>query len=131
MTGKARIKRYALELLKMSVEEGRLIPERVEAVLNALDKAPPRNHLAILRAYAKRVEREIARSQAVIEFAGGLEDDDVARLMTAFSERYGRPVEPVKRPNPDLIAGLRIRVDCDLYEISVASRLRSLSRSVA
>lgn len=131
MTGKERIKRYSLELLKMSLEDGRLSPERVEAVLDTLDKKPPRNHLAILRAYAQRVEREIARGQAIIEYAGGLEDAAVERLATVFSERYGRQIQPVKRPNPDLIAGLRIRIDCDVYESSVASRLASLSRSVA
>ena len=131
MTVKDRIKRYSRELLDMSLADGRIDSERVEAVLNTLDKAPPRNYLAILRAYARRVEREIARSQAVIEYAGALDDADVEKLATVFSKRYSRDIQPVKRPNPELIAGLRVRIDCDVYENSIASRLRSLSRDAA
>ena len=131
MTAKDRIKRYSRELLEMSLADGRIDSERVEAVLNALDKAPPRNYLAILRAYARRVKREIARSQAVIEYAGALDDADVDQIMAAFSQSYGRDIQPVKRPNPDLIAGLRISIDCDVYENSITSRLRTLARGAA
>ncbi len=131
MTGKERIKRYARELLHLSLENGRLEPGRIEAVLNTLDRNPPRHHLKILRAYRKRVEQELARSRAIIEYAGGLEDAAVDRIVAVFSERYGRPVTPVKQPNPDLIAGIRIRIDCDVYENSVAFHLQALSRSVA
>ncbi len=131
MTGKERIKRYARELLNMSLDDGRVDPERVEAVLATLEKAPPRNYLSILRAYAKRVARELARGQAVIEYAGGLEDSAAEALAASFSRHYGRAITPIKRPNPDLIAGLRIRVDCDVYEHAVASRLHSLARDVA
>ncbi len=131
MTRKDRIKRYSRELLALSLQDGQLEAERVEAVLNALERTPPRNYLSIMRAYRKRVEKEIARSRALIEFAGGLEDSEVDRIIAVFSERYNRRITPVTRPNPELIAGLRIRIDCDVYENSVASHLRALSRAVA
>ena len=129
MTGKERIKRYSRELLQISLQDGQLDSERVEAVLNTLERSRPRKYLSILRAYLKRVKREIARSSAIIEFAGGLEDDEVDRLVSVFSDRYGRPITPVTRPNPDLIAGIRVRIDCDVYDNSIASRLEALSRA--
>jgi F-type H+-transporting ATPase subunit delta len=46
-----------------------------------------------------------------------------------FTQKYQRPIAASARPDPALIAGLRIRVGDDVYESSVAGQLAALASS--
>jgi F-type H+-transporting ATPase subunit delta len=45
----------------------------------------------------------------------------------AMTQRYKRVITASAKPNPALLAGLRVRVGSDLYESSVAAQLAALS----
>ena len=131
MTQDKQIKEFAKQLLKMSLEGGDVSAERVDGVLKALDKNPPRHHIALLKAYLKLVQREVAKSTAVISHAGALSSEATASISKQLSEKYGRSISTVTREDPSLIAGLRVVVDCDVYDSSVASALSSLQSSLS
>ena len=44
-----------------------------------------------------------------------------------MTQRYKRVITAAARPNPALLAGLRVRVGSDVYESSVAAQLAALS----
>jgi len=48
----------------------------------------------------------------------------------AMSQRYKRVVTASAKPNPSLLAGLRVRVGSDVYESTVAGQLATLSSAV-
>ncbi len=127
MRGNKQSQQLARQLFRLSMAERQLSPERVTGVLQYLDKHPPARPLPVLQAYHRLISLEVARSRAVVEHAGPIADSLLQSIESAMSKRYGRPVTTVTKPNPDLLAGVRVRVGDDVYESSVAGQLASLS----
>jgi F-type H+-transporting ATPase subunit delta len=96
-------------------------------VLAYLAQHPPRQPLAVLRHYHRLVAGQLARNRALVEHGGPVDDGLLRAIEAAFTRKYQRPVAATARPNPDLIAGLRVRVGDDVYEASVAGQLAVLS----
>ena len=132
MTASAQTKAFAKSLLSICLENGSLSDERVSAVLAALEKNPPRHYVATLKAFLRLVEAEVAKRTASVEFAGPeLSSAAAESIRASLSAAYGRPVEVQARRNEDLIAGLRVRIGCDVYDASVAGTLNQLQESLS
>jgi F-type H+-transporting ATPase subunit delta len=84
----------------------------------------------VVKAYQRLIAAEFARGQAVVEHAGSVSDATIASIAAGMTKKYGRKVSAVARPNPALLAGLRVRVGDDTYESSVAGQLASLAAAV-
>jgi len=123
-------KLLAKQLFKLSLVDGTVSPERVAGVLGWVEKTSPRHPVAVLRAYHRRIATELAKSRALVEHAGPVADPTLRLIEGAMSQKYRRPVTAVARPNPALLAGLRVRVGSDLYESSVAGQLATLAAAV-
>jgi len=111
--------------------DGRIDPERVSAILQALAKSPPRDHRAVLRAFHHAVARELSRSEAVIEYAGDLSSEALAAIGATLEKHYGRSLTLRPRPSPALLAGFRARVGDDLWDVSAAGRLARLGTALS
>lgn len=120
----------ARQLAQLSVVDGVVSPERVAGVLEYLEKHRPANPVQVLKAYHRLIAAEIARSRAVVEHAGAVDDQVLRSIEQAMSRRYGRPITATARPNDTLIAGLRVRVADDVYEASISSQLAALANAV-
>ncbi|MBK1879507.1 F0F1 ATP synthase subunit delta [Pelagicoccus mobilis] len=131
MTRDKQISNYAKGLLKVSLEDGQFSEERAAAVLQALEKNPPRNYASVLKEYLKLVQREVANSTAAVEHAGELSASALEAIKAKFTAHYGRPITVTASQNDDLIAGLRVRVGCDVYDSSVAGALKELEASLS
>lgn len=132
MASPKAIRRDARALYKLSLgADGRLDATRVTAILAALDATPPASYLNLLRAYQRLVQAEISRGEARIEHAGPIAPEAAAAIAAGFAKRYKRPVAPVTVPNNSLIAGLRVRVGDDLYDMSVAGALAAVAEASA
>jgi F-type H+-transporting ATPase subunit delta len=129
MSAQKQIQKLARQLYKMSFVEGRLSSERVEGVLQYLEKHDPRHPLAVLKAYHRLIAGEVARNQAVVEHAGEVSAQTLQTIASALARTYRRPITASSKPNPALLAGLRVRVGDDVYESSVAGHLRELGAS--
>lgn len=127
MRADKKTKALAKQLFKLSVVNGVVSPEQVTGVLGYLEKNAPRNGLAVLKLYHRAIATELAKSQALVEHAGPVTDASLRQIEGAMTQKYKRPVTATAKPNPALLAGLRIRVGSDLYESSVAGQLATLS----
>ncbi len=123
-------KDFAKKLTQLSVEDGLVSPEKVDAVLGALTEKPPRRLKALLKQYLHCIKQEIRKSQAVVEHSGEIGEETLQDLQTRLSTRYGRTISVSARENRDLIAGLRVSVADDVYDVSLAGQLESLARDV-
>jgi len=108
-----------------------LSTERVDGVLAALDKNPPRNHVAVLKSYLKLVEREVAKSSAVVSHAGSLSESTVDAIRSQLSAKYGRTISARTEQDDSLIAGVKVVVDCDVYDASASAALKELETSLS
>ena len=130
MAAAKQTKLLAKQLFKLSVVDGEVSADRVAGVLGWIEKHQPRHPLALLQHYHRLVANEIAKSRAVVEHAGAVNQATLQSIADAMSKKYNRRVTSVAKPNPALLAGLRVRVGSDVYESSVAGQLASLSASV-
>ncbi|MBI5382770.1 MAG: F0F1 ATP synthase subunit delta [Opitutae bacterium] len=120
----------ARRLFKLSFADGVLSPELVNGVLEYVAKHAPANPVMVLKAYHRLVATELSRSRALVEHAGSVEASVLRSIAAAMTKKYGRPITAESRPNPALIAGLRVRVGDDVYESSVAAQLATLAAGV-
>jgi F-type H+-transporting ATPase subunit delta len=133
MASQKTIRRNARALFKMSFDPatGQLSGERISGILKALEGHQPPSYESLLRAYHRFISAEVARGQARIEHAGPITQEDVSSITASLSKRYGRPITAITTPNPELIAGLRIRVGDDVHDLSVAGTLAAISAAAA
>jgi len=127
MAADKQTKLLAKQLFKLSLVNGVVSPEQVAGVLGWVEKTSPHRPVALLKAYHHRIALELAKSRAEVEHAGPVSDSTLKLIEGAMSQRYKRVVSASAKPNPRLLAGLRVRVGSDVYESSVAGQLAKLS----
>ncbi len=127
MRADKKTKALAKQLFKLSLVNGVVSPEQVTGVLGYIEKNVPRHALALLQLYQRAIATELAKSSAVVEHAGPISDTTLKSIEAAMSKKYSRPVVATAKPNPKLLAGLRVRVGSDVYESTVAGQLATLS----
>ena len=129
-SGKKQVQLLARQFFKLSIVDGTLSADRVAGVLEYIEKHRPANTLAVLKAYQRLVAAEFARGQAVVEHAGAVSDATLAAIAATMTRKYSRAVSATSKPNPSLLAGLRVRVGDDTYESSVAGQLATLAAAL-
>ena len=127
MRASKQSQQFARQLFRLSLADGQVSAERVSAVLAHLANQPPRQPLVVLRQYQRLITTQLASNSALVEHGGAIDDSLLRSIEAAFARKYQRPITASARPNPALIAGLRIRIADDLYESSIASQLAALS----
>jgi F-type H+-transporting ATPase subunit delta len=130
MAANKQTKLLAKRLFKLSFVNGQLSADQVAGVLGYIEKSAPHHSLTLLKLYHRAIATEFAKSRAIVEHAGPLSDSALKLIENAMTKKYSRPVTASARPNPQLLAGLRIRVGSDLYESTVSGQLATLSASV-
>ena len=130
MRGDKKTKLLAKQLFKLSLVNGQVSPEQVAGVLTYVEKVAPRHPLALLKLYQQAIVTELAKSHALVEHAGPVTDATLKLIESAMTKKYSRPVTASAKPNPKLLAGLRIRIGSDVYESTVAGQLATLSNAV-
>ncbi|MBC2607222.1 F0F1 ATP synthase subunit delta [Pelagicoccus albus] len=131
MTRDKQIVDYAKGLMKLASENGTFSEERASAILQVLEKNPPRNYAGVLKEFLKLVKREVANNTAVVEYAGELSPSAIDGIKSQFTNRYGRDISVTASRNDALIAGLRVQVGCDVYDSSVAGALKELEATLS
>jgi len=130
MRADKKTKLLAKQLFRLSLVNGQVSAEQVAGVLGYIEKIAPRHALSVLKLYHRAIQTEVAKSQALVEHAGAVSDATLQLIENAMSKKYQRPVTASARPNPKLLAGLRVRVGSDVYESTVAGQLTALSNAV-
>ena len=117
----------ARQLFRLSLVDGALSAERVAGVLEYVETRKVARPVLVLQAYHRLIAAEVAKGQALVEHAGPVAASVLESIASTMSARYGRKVVSLSRPNPKLIAGLRVRVGDDVFENSAAARLQALA----
>lgn len=126
MTSSREARKTARSLFRASVVDGKLDPERVRAVTDALASEKPRGYLSVLQMFARLVRLELERRHAVVESAIPLTPEEMDGLRDEIMRTHGDDVTFETAVRPDLIGGLRVRVGSDVWDGSVRARIAAL-----
>lgn len=127
---KKQVMQLARQLFRLSFVEDELSADRINGVLQYVEKSRPTHSVALLKAYHRLIAAELARRQAIVEYAGAINPTLLASIGATMTTRYGRRISTVPRRNDSLLAGLRVRIGDDVFESSIASQLGQLANAV-
>lgn len=120
----------ARSLYRDSLTDGRLDENKVRTITSGLVAAKPRELIAILKTYERLVRLEIERNTARVESAVTLDGALQQQITAQLQQIYRRPIAAEFGVNPELIGGVRVRVGSDVWDGSVANRLRELGAAL-
>jgi F-type H+-transporting ATPase subunit delta len=130
MTRDKKIRKLAKNLVEFSKEDGVVVESRVREVLDGLRKAELRNRRLVLKTYLFYIRKAMAGQRALVSTPVELSADVLSAIEANFTQVYGQPIAAVAQHDASLIAGVRIRVGDDVYDASVAGRLKRLAENV-
>ena len=122
--------RLARKLVELSKENGIVTESGVSKVLEALKQIELRYPIQLLKHYLNYIRREIALQTAVVTTPKYLDEAVLKSIETHFIQQYNRPVQALQQKDESLIAGIRVRVGDDVYDASIAGRLKRLAENV-
>jgi F-type H+-transporting ATPase subunit delta len=129
MKSSKQSRRDAKNLFRASLVNGRLNEDRIRTAVSRLVESKPRGYLAILTQLQRLVKLEKARRTARIESAVPLTGDLEQQVRANLQRVYGDGLEIGFHQNPQLLGGLRIQVGSDVYDGSIATRLKKMEES--
>src|SRR5688572_14158635 len=122
-------RRDAKDLFRSTIVNGVMDEAKVRTVVQKLIELKPRGYVAILEHFKRLVKLEQDRRAAKIESAVALTPEQQSAVSSRLEKLYGRGLNIAYDVNPALVGGLRVRVGSDVYDGSVAARLRSLEEN--
>jgi F0F1-type ATP synthase delta subunit len=127
----AKLQKMAAMLAEHAAREGESgVAEVVEALKKLMEPLSHGQRQEFFRVFRRRLRLELKQYQLKIEYAGALSDAQTKDLVQKYSEKVGHDLTPVVTENSDLISGIRLQVGDNVYEASLAERLRRLSARV-
>ncbi len=130
MKNNSKNSRLAKKLVELSKEDNVVTESKVSEVLEAFRQLHYRYHLKVLKTYLNYIRREVALQTAVVAAPVQLDEASLKSIETHFIKQYNRPIQAVFQKDRSLIAGIRVRVGDDVYDASVAGRLKRLAENV-
>lgn len=103
--------------------DGRAAPITVRAGKVALGGFGGRGVAGALTRLVELAAQRRDRSVAYVTAATPLTEDEEQRLGTVLATRYGRDVSVKATVDPRVLGGVRVQIDADLYDGTVAHRL--------
>jgi F-type H+-transporting ATPase subunit delta len=122
-----RARREARRLYRACLVEGLLDEARARQVVERVAGARRRGGLAILSHFQRLVALDRERHRALVESALPLPEELRKSVETGVARTYGPGVSTTFADNPELIAGMKIRVGSDVYDGSVRRALEALA----
>ena len=120
------VQAQARRLMRLCVGEDGLVQEdTVRLVAARLQAEQPRNYLALLTAFTELIRLEQARRTATITSAIPLTESEQAAIRAKLDARHPG-LRYDWRVEPQLIAGITVRVGDEVTDASVRSRIARL-----
>ncbi|MBI2021713.1 F0F1 ATP synthase subunit delta [Candidatus Daviesbacteria bacterium] len=116
------LKKLVEKLVQASFSAGKLSENKAQKIIKDLEKLPTSEAIFALTEYSKGIKRELDKTTLVIEAAVDLSKSELAKIERQVKKDF--PVNQTKVVvNPNLIAGLRIRVGDLLIDNSLQDKI--------
>ena len=111
--------------------EGRLDQAKVRSLLAMVIERRPAGGAEILHEFHRLVRLELESHSALVESAEKLTAVEVAAIEKSLTARFGSQTTFGYSVNPNLIAGIRVKIGSDVYDASVRERLNRLQAELS
>ncbi|MCL5411666.1 MAG: F0F1 ATP synthase subunit delta [Patescibacteria group bacterium] len=128
MKARKEVDRVAKLAFKGSLSEGVVSENKVRAWIRALIKSKPRNLIEVLKTYQELIAGQLKKESALVESVLPLEISVKDKLIDRLEELYGKKLRFFFETNPELLGGVRIRVNDTVWDGSVSGKLENLKR---
>jgi F-type H+-transporting ATPase subunit delta len=123
-------RRVSRQLFRHSFTEGKLDKEKISHMVESLIAEKPRHYVDALKVYQRLIRLETEKRHVVIESATQLNSALANQIVTNLRARYGEDLTTEFRTNPELLAGLRIKIGDDVWDGTVKNRLHKLQEQL-
>ena len=124
------INKLASRIIEVSKTDGSVDSNKLKIAIEEVKKNLRIPYLFLLKLLIPKLKKELSFQTALVTSASKLDQktaDDFHRL---FSRVYKRSVAIKNIINPNLIAGVQVKIGDDLYDASVRESLKILAKSV-
>lgn len=122
------VRRQAKKLFRLCLANGLLDESRVRQVVARIVEARRRDCLALLVQFQRLVKLHYEEHTAEVQGSQPLSADLRRRIGDWLRSMYGTELAIQFSQNPELIAGMRVRVASDVYDGSVEHQLTLLEK---
>ena len=127
MRNSQKIDRLAQKLIDLSKVEGIVDESSLWKGLQGVKASHPKHWIPLLKILKYKLSRVLAWQTAEVTSSTALEASTLESLKETFSKRYDRPIHVKTKIDPSLIAGIRVKVGDDVFDASIAERLKRIS----
>ncbi|CAI9086762.1 hypothetical protein A7K93_03970 [Candidatus Methylacidiphilum fumarolicum] len=118
-------KRQAKALFRFCQNNGSIDEEKLKEILNKLSQDKPRHYLEILEWLKQLLANEVAKKTYVVQSSTELPDQGKS-IFEKLEKTFGPALEKKYQICPELIGGIRIQVGCDVWDGSIAYKLKNI-----
>ena len=123
--------KLAKRLARLVVEAGEQgVAELKPALEKILQGRSAKDRKSFLKAFHKAAVLEVHKETLTVESAQPLAPEVLEQLVKKFSEGRPRTLQVVQKTNPDLIAGMKVRLGDTVYDASLANNLQNLATRI-
>ena len=103
------IRQLSRKMLRASVADGQLDPQRIASLVDSLIRRKPRHYIEVLKNYRRLLRLELEKRSARIETASEVDPSIRSEILANLKKKYGNDLTAEFVANPQLLGGTRIR----------------------
>lgn len=127
----SRYKDLVRKLVQQSLNDSGIVDESlVKNVLSGLKECKLSRHKDILQAYLIEIRKTLRLQIVEVEIGCQANDSLTSKLKSKIDANSTKSVDLRVSRNDHLIAGYRLRIEDDVFEDSIKSRLTKLTQSL-
>ena len=127
----SRYKDLVRKLVQQSLNDSGIVDESlVKNVLSGLRECKLSRHKDILQAYLVEIRKTLRLQIVEVEIGCQANDSLISKLKSKIDANSTKSVDLKVSRNDHLIAGYRLRIEDDVFEDSINSRLTKLTQSL-
>ena len=127
----SRYKDLVRKLVQQSLNDSGIVDESlVKNVLSGLRECKLSRHKDILQAYLVEIRKTLRLQIVEVEIGCQAKDSLTSKLKSKIDANSTKSVDLRVSRNDHLIAGYRLRIEDDVFEDSIHSRLTKLTQSL-
>lgn len=124
-----QLQKLAKQLVDISFSNGKMIDSKVVKSLKLLKSLPRSESIPVLTEYLKGLRRLQKQYTLYIESPIKLSRKDISKIKKSVAKRV-KITNMAVNINPDLIAGIRLKIGDEIWEDSVMDRIRQVKEAI-